>query len=409
MRSSGATGFDAASLLHFVPERVAEFHELRRAATAARLERLRREGRAALIAALDEPIVPTLVAFASRFGVEDHVVKRMYPEEARALRARALREYEATLARCRAAMRREIAKPAPRGVKALARALGVTLRNLQSADPTLYADLREAVTGHSGWVPRGRSSRRQTRVEASARLRRKLRTALRRECRRACPRSAAAVAKEFGISKSFAYQQCGELVQELKRIRRACVDDAFRRAKAVLESELERPEPRSVLALGRGLGLSKSALSGRFPELCAKLTEARRLASIPETGVVACERQPKEAFLAVLRAEVAAADPRPVGEVARMLGTTARILSRAEPEAVAELVRVRRAKAARTRRRLQEKLVKALRSELQAEVVRPLSEIAESLAMTDALARRLAPELSRQVIDARIGRDVPST
>ena len=292
------TRFDAASLLHFVPERVAEFHELRRTATAVRLERLRREGRAALVAALDEPVVPTLVAFARRFGVDDHVVKRMYPEEARALRARALCEYEAMLARCRAAMRREVSKPTPRGVKALARALGVTLLNLKLADPTLYAELRDAAMGRAGPAPCARPSRRHRRVETSARLRRKLRTALRRECRKACPRSAAAVAKDLGISKSFVYQQCGELVQELKRVRRAGVDEAFRRAKAVLESEPERPEPRSLFALGRHLGLSKSALSGRFPELCAKLTAARRLVSIPETGLVACARQPKGGLLA---------------------------------------------------------------------------------------------------------------
>ena len=108
-----------------------------------------------------------------------------------------------------------------------------------------------------------------------------------------------------------------------------------------------------------------------------------------------------------LKAEVATTDPCPVGEVARRLGTTARILSRAEPAAVTELVRVRRAKAAQKRRRLRANLVKALRSELQAEVVRPLSEIAERLGVTDALAKRLAPELSRQVIDARLGRGAP--
>ena len=345
--------------------------------------------------------------FTRRFGVDDHVVKRMYPEEARALRARALCEYEAMLARCRAAMRREVSKPTPRGVKALARALGVTLLNLKLADPTLYAELRDAAMGRAGPAPCARPSRRHRRVETSARLRRKLRTALRRECRKACPRSAAAVAKDLGISKSFVYQQCGELVQELKRVRRAGVDEAFRRAKAVLESEPERPEPRSLFALGRHLGLSKSALSGRFPELCAKLTAARRLVSIPETGLVACARQPKEAFLPALKAEVATTDPCPVGEVARRLGTTARILSRAEPAAVTELVRVRRAKAAQKRRRLRANLVKALRSELQAEVVRPLSEIAERLGVTDALAKRLAPELSRQVIDARLGRGAP--
>ena len=90
-----ATGFSRASLDYFVPERVAKLVALRRSARREREARFRVEGRAALVAALEEPQIPTLVEMGRRFGVADHLVKRVFPVESLALRAAAENERRA--------------------------------------------------------------------------------------------------------------------------------------------------------------------------------------------------------------------------------------------------------------------------------------------------------------------------
>ena len=397
-----ATGFSRASLGHYVPERVAKLVALRRSARRTREARFRAEGRAALVAALEEPQIPTLVEMGRRFGVADHLVKRVFLAESLALRAAAENERRAKRARYRAAMRRELARPSPRGVLFVAERLGTDCAVLCRADPALYDRLRRDGAGprpkHSNLERRG-GRRRGT----SDRVLRALATALRKEAKKPEPRTAAAVAAEHAVSKQMVYVRFPELVEEIRRARRSRLDELFDRAAVIIVKEVRASAPRSLDEVAREVGVSRMGLSKRFPELRDGLTQARRLVRVrPRTTVVT--RESKDGYLAVLRTEIVSSNPRSVVEVARSLGASARRLRRAEPDAVRELVTVRRAKARRRRRAVEARIRKALQRELALDVVRPVTEIARELRVSDGQLVRGAPDLARAVIGKRLGR-----
>ena len=400
-----ATGFSRASLGHYVPERVAELVALRRSARRTQEARFRAEGRAALVAALEEPQIPTLVEIGRRFGVADYLVKRVFPAESLALRAAAENERRARRARHRAAMRRELARPSPRGVRFVAERLGTDCAVLLRADPTLYDRLRlggPARRPKRATLDQGGGRRRDT----SDCVLRALATALRKEAKKPEPRTAAAVAKEQGVSKQMVYVRFPELVQALRHAREVWLDERFDQAAAIIEKEICASAPRSLEEIARDVDLSRMGLSNRFPELRDRLTQARRLERVCPP-VTASTRKPKEDYLATLRSEIASANPRSVAEVARSLGASARRLRRAELGAVRELVAVRRARSSRRRRAVQARIRKALERELALDGVRPLTEIARGLGLSDGQVVRGAPDFARAVIDKRLGRTDP--
>ena len=205
------------------------------------------------------------------------------------------------------------------------------------------------------------------------------------------------------MSKQMVYVRFPELVQALRRAREVWLDERFDRAAAIIEKEICAPAPRSLEEIARDVDLSRMGLSNRFPELRERLAQARRLARVRPPATVST-REPKENYLVALRSEIASSNPRSVEEVARSLGASARRLRRAELGAVHELVAVRRANSRRRRRAVQARIRKALERELALDVVRPLTEIARELRLSDTQVLRGAPDLARAVIDRRLGR-----
>ena len=396
-----ATGFSRASLGHYVPERVAELVALRRSARRTQEARFRAEGRAALVAALEEPQIPTLVEMGRRFGVADHLVKRVFPAESLALRAAAENERRARRARYRVAMRRELARPSPRGVRFVAGRLGTDCAVLLRADPALYDRLRlggPARRPNRATLDQGGGRRRDT----SDCVLRALAMALRKEAEQPEPRTAPAVAQEHRVSKQMVYVRFPELVQALRRAREVWMDERFDRAAAIIENEIRAPAPRSLGEIARDVGLGRMGLTNRFPELRDRLTQARRLVRVRPPATVSTP-EPKENYLVALRSEIASSNPRSVEEVARSLGASVRRLRRAEPGAVRELVAVRRAKSRRRRRAGQARIRRALTRELALDGVRPLTDIARELGVSRQRVARLAPDLARQVVARRLG------
>ena len=176
----------------------------------------------------------------------------------------------------------------------------------------------------------------------------------------------------------------------------------FKEARLLLEKEISESSPRSLAALADELGVCRPVLSGRFPELAAKVTGARRLARLRPAGESGSETQAR--YRDVLRAELASSQPRSVAEIARSLGTGRPDLVRADREAVERLVAARQAIVRRERSRLVARVVQALQSELSAEVPRPVTQVARDLGVSRQQLARIAPDLVRRVVGRRVGR-----
>lgn len=215
-----ANGFDPSTLLHFEPERVSKLAEIPESRLRARDQR-RDAGRAAFLDTPQESQVPTLAEVAKRIRLPRHAVCSMFPRECRELRARREREREARYARWRAAMRRELRRRLPRGVKAVAKSLGISADSLRRADVELYTRLLGGVSSVSAETTRRRASARSARQEGAQRVVRRLSAALRRELGSEAPRAARVVAAEQGVPEHVVYQQCPELVRELRDVRAA--------------------------------------------------------------------------------------------------------------------------------------------------------------------------------------------
>ena len=344
-----ATRFSRASLDYFVPERVAKLVALRRSARREREARFRDEGRAALVAALEEPRIPTLVEMGRRFGVADHLVKRVFPAESLALRAAAENERRAKRARYRAAMRRELARPSPRGVRFVAERLGTDCAVLLRADPALYDRLCRDGAGprpkHSNLERAGRS---ETWHERSCAASVGDGAPKRGEEARTSHRSGSGRRSTRCPSR---WSMCGfrSWSQEIRRARAFSIGRVVRQGGGDhCQKEVRASAPRSLDEVAREVGVLAAWGFRNGSQNCGTgLTQARRLVrefahsydGIDDPGV-----QRRVLPRSALRTEIVSSNPRSVVEVARSLGASARRLRRAEPDAVRELVTVRRAK-----------------------------------------------------------------
>ena len=194
-------------------------------------------------------------------------------------------------AKVRAALEAELGLAAPRSAHALARALGVKIADIRR-EAQLYARLLEV--------------RRAPRLACRARVR----AALEAELRTEAPRTCAALARALGVPTSDVEREADLYPQLLEARRR--VRHAVSRIRAALAAELQRPAPRSCLALARILRVRVSDLR-RQGDLYGSLVEKRRAPRLARRAVVR----------AALEAELASDLPRTCVAVARALGVAA--------------------------------------------------------------------------------------